>query len=238
MENTSKQRVMQCIIIAVFSILMLLISITYIPCFEGGCALAFISFFVIVSSLAVAGILFYPMAKAYDAVINDTELMAHWTYDPKWQSQIITYEYEEHKERNKVMLIVIDGMILIVAFVFMIFVPEGGIETGIFMIGIAILMFVVAKITPGYYRKQKEKMPAEAWISRKGLIYQGKIYPYSGFLYKCNRVTYKEGKKPVLIFDFFQLTGGRIYDPFEIKVPVPVSEKEKAKDIADTLFSH
>ena len=44
----------------------------------------FLSIFLFFSSLAVAGVVFYPMARAYDAVTDDTELLAHWIYDQDW----------------------------------------------------------------------------------------------------------------------------------------------------------
>lgn len=225
----------QCFIAAGIFIILFLIGLTVIPCFDGGCALMFISIFLMLSSVAVAGFVFYPMSRAYVAVTSDTELLAHWTYDKDWYNKIVSREFEEHKERNKALLIIIDGMLLLFAIFFFLFIPEGGIETGLVLLGVAILLFFVAKLTPGYYRGRKENMPAEAWISRSGLIYEGSVYPYSGFMYGCNGVTYHEGNEPVLVFEFFQITGARIYDPFEIKVPVPKGEEKKAMDIAATL---
>lgn len=236
MENIGKKRVIQCLIIAGVSILLLLIGATIIPCFDGGCALMFVSIFLFFASLAVAGILFYPMSKAFDAVIKDTDILAHWTYDPSSYSRILDREYKDHIERNTGLLIIIDGIILVSVIILIVFVPDGGFETAMFMLVVAALLFVVAKVAPGYFRGRKEKMPPEAWISRKGLIYEGAVYPYSGFMYGCNGVYYREGKEPAIVFDFFQITGARIYDPFEIAVPVPPGEEEKAKKITDELF--
>jgi len=195
----------------------------------------FFSIFLFFSALLVAGIIFYPMAKTFDAVTRDTDMLAQWTYDPASYIRIIDREYEEHKERNAALLIIIDGMILLFVIFFIIFVPDGGVETALILLGIAILLFVVSKITPGYFRSRKEKMPKEVFISRKGLIYEGSIYPYTGFMYGCTRVAYQEGNEPVLVFSFYQITGARIYDPFEITVPIPKGLEEKGKQIPDML---
>ncbi len=120
-------------------------------------------------------------------------------------------------------------------FFFIIFVPEGGSETGLFLLGIAALLFFVAKLAPGFFRDRKAKMPAEAWISTKGLIYEGAVYPYSGFLYGFTGLSYRDGTEPALVLSFYQITGARIYDPFEIAVPVPKGEEEKAKEIPAQL---
>jgi multisubunit Na+/H+ antiporter MnhB subunit len=156
------------------------------------------------------------MSRVFDAVVNDSDLLAHWTYDEAWYSRIIEREYEEHKERNTALLIVIDGMLLICALFFIVFVPEGGIETGIVLLLIAGLMVLISKVTPGLFRRRKARMAAEAWISTKGLIYEGTVYPYSGFLYGFTGVSYRDEKEPALVFRFYQITGAKIYDPFEI----------------------
>lgn len=235
MKNNSKDRIIQCLLFAGFSLILFYIGLSVIPCFDGGCALMFISIFLFFSSLAVAGIIFYPMSRVFDAVVNDSDLLAHWTYDEAWYSRIIEREYEEHKERNTALLIVIDGMLLICALFFIVFVPEGGIETGIVLLLIAGLMVLISKVTPGLFRRRKARMAAEAWISTKGLIYEGTVYPYSGFLYGFTGVSYRDEKEPALVFRFYQITGAKIYDPFEITVPVPKGEEEKAKAIPAKL---
>jgi hypothetical protein len=49
----------------------------------------------------------------------------------------------------------------------------------------------------------------------------------------------KSGKKPaVLIFSFTQLVGLNIVSPFDIEIPVPEGEEEKASKIADMHASN
>ena len=203
--------------------------------FGGGFALMFISFFLFISSLNIAGIIFYPRAKVFNAVVTDSKLLAHWTYDPALYSRIIEREYEEHKNRNTALLIITDGMLIFLALFFIIFIQDGGFETGLTLLGIAILLFFVAKLAPGFIRDRKEKMPPEAWISTKGLVYEGTVYPYSGFLLGITGVSYLERTEPVLIFSFHQLTGAKIYETFKITIPVPKGEEEKAKKIPSQL---
>lgn len=235
MENTSAKRINQCLISAGFSLILFFIAMITIPCLKGGCALMFLSIFLFFTSLAVAGLVFYPMSRKYEEVTGDIALLAHWVYDPEWFSRIVQREYEEHKERNTALLIVIDGMFLIFALFFFIFVPDGGFETGIILLGVVVVIFIAAKVTPDFFRGRKLGMPPEALISQKGVIYLGSVYPYSGFLYGCSGVSFREGKAPALVFRFYQITGARIYDPFEIAVPVPKGEEEKARRIVDLL---
>jgi hypothetical protein len=236
MENISAKRINQCLICAGISLIIFFIAMYMIPCFDGGCALMLLSIFLFFTSLAVAGLVFYPMSRTFGEVTEDTALLAHWVYDPEWFSRIVQREYDMHKERNAALLIIIDGMLLFFALFFIIFVPEGGVETGIILLGVATVIYIVAKVTPGFFRDRKSGKLPEAWISQNGLIYLESVYPYSGFMYGCTGVSYQEGREPALVFQFYQITGARIYDPFEITVPVPKGEEEKAKKIAKTLF--
>lgn len=127
MENISKNRVLQCLAFAGFSIILFLIRLMVIPCFDGGCALMFLSVFLFLTSLAVAGLIFYPMSRAFDAVVTDSNLLAHWTYDPAWYDRILKREYEEHNERNTALLTVIDGMMVLFALFFHHICPGRGI---------------------------------------------------------------------------------------------------------------
>lgn len=75
-------------------------------------------------------------------------------------------------------------------------------------------------------------MPSDAWISRKGLIFGGTVYLYSGLLYKCDGVVFKEASASAPEF-FSRLSEEEYY--FEITVPVPKEEEQDARVIVSLL---
>jgi hypothetical protein len=57
-------------------------------------------------------------------------------------------ENREYQERTRAMVIVICGMLVVAVLLILIFVEEGGVETGLFLLAVAAILFVVSRLTP------------------------------------------------------------------------------------------
>jgi len=133
---------------------------------------------------------------------------------------------------------VIGGMLAIVALFFIIFVEEGGPETGLFLLAFMALLFVVSRVMPGIERRRALHAPRDALISRTGIVYEGAVYPFRSFLMYYTGISFrKAGKRvpAVLVFSFTQLVGRFIVKPFDITIPVPAGEEERAEWISRTF---
>jgi hypothetical protein len=80
-------------------------------------SLAFISFFLAVRGIAVAG-LFFHRARVMDTVLHNTILLAHWTYPQEMVQENVDCESRDFRERNKAMFIMIGGVLVAVALFF------------------------------------------------------------------------------------------------------------------------
>ena len=210
---------------------------SFIEGMAGGYALAFIAFFLLASAIAVAG-LFFHRALVMDSIITSHLTLAHWTYPAEIARQSALREYADYKGRNHALFILIGGMLGVVAVFFIFFIEEGGWETGVFLIAIAILLFVVSRITPEIELKRALAAPHEAFIAHNGIIYEGAVYPFRSFMMTITGVSMKKarGKDPaMLIFSFTQLVGASIIQPFDITVPVLVGEEGTADGVIRAL---
>jgi hypothetical protein len=123
---------------------------------------------------------------------------------------------------------------VVVALFFLIFVSDGGLETGIFLLAFAAFLFVISRLAPWLERRRAIHTPCEVVITRDGIIYEGSVYPFHSFLVSWDGVSFrKEDKKNhvALVFSFTQLVGRFIIQPFDIVVPVPPGEEEGARKI-------
>ena len=202
---------------------------------SGGYAIAFVSFFFVITGVAVAA-LFFHRAKVMDSILNSTLLLAHWIYSIDEAEQSARREYADYQERNRAMFLIIGGMLVFVALVMMVFAEEGGLITGVFLLAFTVLLFIVSRVAPAIALKNALGSPREAYIAENGIVYEGAVYPFQSFLMRMDAAAFNERtkKKPaVLIFSFTQLIGLNIVSPFDIEIPVPDGEVEKARKIAD-----
>ena len=235
--NTEWKKVTASLIATLVFIILCLVSVFFIDGMSGGFALAFISFFLAISSGVVA-LLFLHRARVMDTILADPSPLAHWTYPEENALASVEREYREFQGRNRAMFIIIGGMLVVVALFFLIFVEDGGPETAFILLGITALLFVVSRVTPWLERRRAMSAAHEAVIARDGIIYEGAVYPFRSFLMFWGGVSFREaGKKgpAVLVFSFTQLVGRFIVQPFDVVVSVPAGQEATAERVVGEL---
>ncbi|MEI7857744.1 MAG: hypothetical protein WCH85_09595 [Methanomicrobiales archaeon] len=228
--NTEWKKVAASLFAAVVFAFICLISYTAIDGMSGGYALAFVSFFLAASSIAVS-LLFLHRARVMDAILSDPSPLAHWSYPEEIAHASVEREYLQYRERNRILFYIIGGMIGLVALFFLIFVGDGGPETALILLGLMAILFIVSRIAPGIERRRAMGAPHAAYIAHTGLIYEGSVYPFRSFLVWWHGCTFREASKKrpaVILFSFSQLVGRFIVQPFEVRIPVPAGEEETA----------
>jgi len=195
---------------------------------DGGYALAFVSFFLAVSSGAVA-LLFIHRARVMDGILagpTPPRPLGLYRRDvPRKQGPGIPGF--RRPEPEHVPLNWRDARSRLALFI--IFVGDGGLETGIVLLVLAGVLFVVSRVTPVLERRRATGAPREAFIARTGIIYRGVVYPFRSFLGSRGRVSLRnaDAKNPaLLVFPFTQQNGLFIRQPFTVAIPVPPGEEK------------
>ena len=235
--NTEWKKVAASLIAAVVFTVLCLVSYFFIDGMSGGYAIAFISFFLAISGFVVA-LLFFTRARTMDTILSDPSPLAQWIYPEKMALASVEREYQEFQARNRAMFIIIGGMLAVVALFFLMFVGEGGPETGVFLVAVGAVLFGVSRVAPWLERRRATGAPHEAVITHDGIVYEGSVYPFRSFLVFWHGVTLQEPKKKnpaTLVFSFTQLVGRFIIQPFDVVVPVPAGEEERAGWIVQQL---
>lgn len=228
--NTEWKKLAASLIAAAIFTVLCLVSYFFIDGMSGGFAIAFVSFFLAVSGVVVS-LLFFTRARTMDTILSDPSPLAHWIYPEEMARASVEREYQEFQARNRAMFIIIGGMLAAVALFFLLFVGEGGPETGLFLLAVALVLFVVSRVTPWLEWRRATGAPHEAVITGDGIVYEGSVYPFRSFLVFWHGVTLQEPKKKnpaKLVFSFNQLVGRFIIQPFDVVVPVPAGEEDRA----------
>jgi hypothetical protein len=237
MENYEWKLVYVSIIVTVFFAVICFTAFTFIDGMSGGYAIGLVSLFIAISGIVVAG-LFFHRAHVMDEILKSNQLLAHWLYSPEIAQENAYREHNEYIERNRAMFILIGGMLVVTALIFILFVEDGGLITGIFLIVFTIVLFIISRITPGLELNRALKTPHEAYIARNGIIYEGSVYPFQSFMMGMFDVYLQKGtdkKKAALVFSFTQLVGFYVIQAFDIIVPIPDGELDAAYGIVHEL---
>lgn len=235
--DTEWKKVYLSLIAAAVFFLICILAYTSVDGMSGGYAIAFVAFFLFICGIVVA-LLFVTRARTMDSILADPAPLAHWTYPEEAARENVEREYQEFRERNRAMFVIIGGMLVVVALFFLVFVEEGGPETALILLGITVLLFVVSRVTPWLERRRALNASHEAIITREGVVYEGSVYPFRTFLVWWHGVTLREaGRKgpAALVFSFTQLVGRFIIQPFDVVVPVPAGEEERARRVVREL---
>ncbi len=235
--NNEWKKVAISILAAVVFTATCLVSPAVIDGMNGGYALSFISLFLAVSSVAVA-LLYLHRARVMDGILTDPNLLVHWIYGEEMAGKSVEREYRDYLERNRIMFIVIGGMLVLVSLFFMIFMGEDGLLTGIFLLAFAGFLFIVSRVAPWLERRRAMGASHDAFIARSGIIYEGGVYPFRMFMGSWNGVVLRNANKKspaILVFSFSQMNGRFIIQSFDIVIPVPPGEEENAGRIVREL---
>lgn len=235
--NTERKKAAASLIAAAVFFVLCLAAYFLVDGMSGGYALAFVSFFLAVCGVAIA--LFYASrARAMDAILADPLPLAHWTYPAGMARAAVEREYREFRERNRVMFLVIGGMLVVAAVVMALVAGDGGRETGLFLIAVMAFLYVVSRVTPWLERRRALNTPHDAVISPVGIVYEGAVYPFRSFLVFRDGISLRkaDNRNPAaLVFSFTQAAGAFIVQPFDVVVPVPPGEEERAEWIIGQL---
>lgn len=237
MMNHEWNRMYVSILIAGFFSVTCGAALTFIDGMAGGYAIAFVSFFIAVSGIAVAG-LFFHRARVMDTILNSKQVLAHWVYSSDVAQESAHHEYGEYLERNRAMFILIGGMLVVTAMIFIIFVEDGGLITGVFLLAFTVVLFIISRITPRFELNRALNTPHETYIAENGIIYEGAVYPFKSFMMGLYDVSLHKGtgkRNDSLIFSFTQLVGLYTIQAFDISVPIPHGELETANGILRAL---
>lgn len=206
-------------------------------CMSGGCAVMFISFFLVITLIAVA-LLFWSRARTVNAILEGRDLFAHWTYSAEDSAASAGREFAEYREANKALFVIVGGFFLIAIIFLLILGGEAGVLTTFILLGVVGIIALVAWGAPRLVYASSLKRSPEAYIAGNGIIYREAVYPFRSFLNRLDGVSFHEaaaGESSLLVFSFIQIVGLYILRPYDIRIPVPPGEESRAREIAQRL---
>lgn len=197
-------------------------------------AIAFISFFLLISSIVIAFI-FRSREKKLQSLITGENLIASWTLNAVEKEQYANYLFQNEKGKNKGIFIITTLLIVAVFGIFILFIDEG--KAAMFFIMIALIAFIAlfAFGMPIYYKQQNNM--------NDGNILIGKKYAYiNGYFHNWDFPLSGIRKAAIIKEPFYGLhiqyyyTDRTFTNTEELNIPAP--ENFNLQDVLNTLKNH
>jgi hypothetical protein len=172
-----------------------------------------------------------------DAIVSGKNLLAHWVYSDEETKKHAQQEYAQRREANQALFAVMGGMLVLAMIAILLVDGADGVGTDEILLVALVILYVVSHVAPRIELNRALGATKEAHVAKNGIIYEGAVYLFRSFLVGKYKVSFEEGsgsKPPVLVFAFAQLVG-IIPRFFDISVPVPPDQVDRAREIAGQL---
>jgi uncharacterized RDD family membrane protein YckC len=231
-NNTALRTVKVWVIITVAAFLCIFLpSLLGIDGFQGGYAISFISFFMVIVGLIVI-IIYSVRAREVGRIMKNIDVLAHWTYEPAEWNAYAEKQYQVEKKQKKVLFWIVAGWALFFGILFLVINPENGIWVFVLMLLLIAVIAFTAWFTAWHNYNQNKKSLGETFIAEQAVYINGQLHTWNNLGARLESAALDTIKgQTILILDYSTITRVGI-ESHTVRVPVPRGKEEQAEKIA------
>lgn len=200
---------------------------------SGGGAMIAVGLLFLITGPIVA-IMFWSRSSAFDKLLDNSNLLAHWQYTTEEWQAFAKNEYEYRKGENIGLFIMVAVISLIIGGVFWIADPDTGPFIMAVLVGLIVLIAVIAYFVTRSYAGWSKDREVEARIGLHGLIINQQFHVWVGWGARLEEIKYITGKLNILEITYS--TPNRYSrQNFTTRVLVPAGKEGEAQDIQRKL---
>jgi hypothetical protein len=200
---------------------------------SGGYAISFVSFFGLIVSIVVV-IIYNGLALRLDKILSGENLLAHWTYTPEFWKDYADKEYETQKAESRGLFIIVSAFALFFGVLFWIIDPEAGFYVFLTMLGLIAIIELV-RLLSAYSYKRNAKNPSEVYISKNGVYLNRQLHTWNFLTSRLEKVDLKDNKGLQLLSITYWAWTMTLGQEYNVRIPVPPGQEDKARDIVNQL---
>ena len=202
---------------------------------NGGFALIFISFFVMLMGI-ITSVIYFVRAKTLDKLLSGQELLAYWTYNPQEWQRYTEKEFEISKFEKVPLLILVSVISLIIGGIFAIADPEAGLVVFLVMLGLIALLSGIVFLVPRLRHQHNQSSLGYAYIGTKGLYLNGYFHNWNMLGASLDSASILMDEIPMLeiVYSFPTRTGRQ---EETVRVPIPQGQMAMAERIVRQIKS-
>ena len=218
--------------------LMLLPSIIHLSGMDGGFALLFLGFFLVLCGLIVLWI-FWVRFRTVERIFSGEGLLASWSYDPEEGERLAREAFEERWQGNKRLFAIVVVLMVVIGFVVLVLpMLQDEDFAWQFVLGYFLLIPIigaVAWLAPRAEYRQALREANDVLVAKGGVYIRGALHSWTDPGSSLEEVVYQSDQYPLeLVFVLSHLSGvGGVHsEPEVLKVAVPEGQEQEAQRIA------
>ncbi len=230
MKNSQRRIVnLWIILMFVFIFLIFLPSIISLDGMDGGFAIGFVSFFMVITSIVVI-LIYRSRAKQLDNILAGEGRIAVWKYSPEEWERFCEIDFDEERKAKKFLFILVSVICVIVGIILWIAMED--ILIMFISLGIIPVVAVPAFLAPRMRYKKLKTSEGKALISEKGVIVGKMFHLWVKLGARLDQVILvTDEQPPILEFHYSMPTRNGRQDEVA-RVPVPKGRMDEAIKIA------
>jgi len=231
MKNTQRRIVRLWIIfLFVFIFLIFLPSIIGLDGMDGGFALGFVSFFMVIMSIVVI-LIYRSRANQLDRILAGEGRLAVWKYEPYEWEKFTAIDFEEEKKAKKFLFFLISAICVIVGVILLVLVRD----VLIFYISLAIIPVVAipAFLAPRMRYNKLKKSEGKVLISEKGVIVGRMFHLWVKLGARLDEVVLATDEYPPILEFHYSMPTRNGRQEEVARVPVPSGKMDEAERIGE-----
>jgi MFS family permease len=201
---------------------------------NGGYAISFISFFMVIAGIIVI-VIYAGRARVVNRILRSDNLLAHWTYTPDEWNNYAEKEYVTERKVKWGLFYVIAGLALFFGVLFLVIDRESGKWVFVAMLALIGIIAFTAWFTAWYNYRQNKKYLGETYITRDAVYMNRQLHIWHGLGARLESVNLdkKRGQQILeLTYSMPTRTGLQYYT---VRVPVPRGKEREADRVLEKL---
>jgi hypothetical protein len=200
--------------------------------FNGGFAVSFIAFFLVIIGVIVA-VIYMKRASVLDKIFKGENVLAHWTYAQEEWTEYAKKEYAREKAGKNTLFLIVAGISLLVGLGFLLVTRNSaGFWVFLSMLALIAIIGFTAWFTSWYNFRQNMKYLGETYITPHAVYLNRQLHTWNSLGAWLDSVSIKGDDDPYIEFKYMAPTRTGVQE-YNVNVPIPKNKELEARGILD-----
>jgi len=225
-ENRARKTAFIFLILFAISVISIFIpSLSGMDMMSGGYAIAFVLFFLSICFL-ITCIVFFGMARRFDAAMAGNQILAHWEYPRDQWLEFVEKEYVKQRKEKWALFYLVAAITFVVVVIFAIVKRDSWLIMIIIFFSLTSLLAIVAFLVPVAQHANFKKAKPQTFITNSSAYLSGEFHCWNFLGAKLESADFNQRQMLISLTYSYPTRAGR--SETTVRIPVPPGAQNEA----------